>query len=241
MGHGHGFGFGVGRVQGPSGSWTPEALGTDIEIWVRPEQLGAPASDVSTWPDQSGNGNDLYQTINSLKPTVVGNVVGSYSGAQSTVASGEYLVQTVFQTFNADLEFFYIYRKPATPANYLLISTLGSGSHYTRDNVNRAYQCVWEGTTRYLTPSNYTPVDGSVVLGSLRRESGNYTSALNGVDQPSPTTHTPGNHSFQSNVVSTFDGTMVEAIFMQRALTTGERASMNTYFAGKYPSIGITA
>ena len=189
-GHGHGFGlFPMRRV---GAAWTPEELGTDIEIWVRPEDLGAPTSQVSNWPDQSGNANNLVQTTGSLKPIVVAGVIDGYKGAE-VLKTGRYLVQTAAQTFNGDFEFFYIYSKTDGSTNWLPISYLGSGNHYLRDNSNEAYQCVFSGGIRYLTTPNYTPAGTTVALGSMRREGGNYQAALNGVDAGAPSTHTPGN------------------------------------------------
>ena len=237
-GHGHGFGlFPMRRV---SAAWTPEELGTDIEIWVRPEDLGAPTSQVSNWPDQSGNANNLVQTTGSLKPIVVAGVIDGYKGAE-VLKTGRYLVQTAAQTFNGDFEFFYIYSKTDGSTNWLPISYLGSGNHYLRDNSNEAYQCVFSGGIRYLTTPNYTPAGTTVALGSMRREGGNYQAALNGVDAGAPSTHTPGNHSFATTIMHSGGGLLVEAVIMQRICTAGERANFNGYFAGKYPSAGITA
>jgi len=238
-GYGHGFGYPLGVASRQGGeSWTPAAMGTDIAIWVIPETLGSEDSQVALWADQSGNGNDLFQTVGSLKPIVVVDVIDGYKGAE-VLKTGRYLVQTVFQTFNTDFEFFYIYSKTDGATSYLPISTLGSGSHYTRDNVNEAYQLLASGNNQYLTPADLTPIDGTVVLGSLRREGGVPDSAFNGVDVLNPTTQETANHALVTNVMHSGGGILVEAIIIPRICTTTERADINAYFASKYPSVGI--
>lgn len=237
MGFGHGHGYGVGKGSSfLSGSWTPAAMGTDIAIWTIPETLGAVGTDITQWNDESGNANHLVQSV--AEPVVVAGVIDGYKGAE-VLKTGRYFVQTNFLTFNGDFEFFYLYSKTDDSTSWLPISTLGSGSHYIRDNVNEAYQLVASGASRYLTTADYTPKGVTVVLGSLRRESGTCMASFNGVDFAGTPTEDVGNYTLATNVMNSGGGILVEPIIVPRICTVTERANINAYYKAKYPSAGI--
>jgi len=56
----------------------------NLKLWVKAENIpGSSDGDlIATWPDQSGNGNDLTQSTNSYKPAFYDNVVNTFPVAR---------------------------------------------------------------------------------------------------------------------------------------------------------------
>lgn len=48
---------------------------TGMVLWLKPETLGAAASNLASWPDSSGNGYDLAQATEALQPIVSADTI----------------------------------------------------------------------------------------------------------------------------------------------------------------------
>ncbi len=72
-------------------------------LWVRPEELSVEAdgTNIDTWNDFSGNGNNLGQTNNSFKPRYYNSVINSQPVARFEQSNGR-LIKNSFSTFPSD-------------------------------------------------------------------------------------------------------------------------------------------
>jgi hypothetical protein len=73
---------------------------TTNKIWVKPEDLTivADATDITSWPDVSGNSNNLAQSNASFKPRYYNNVINGKPVARFNQSNGR-LVKTSFSGF----------------------------------------------------------------------------------------------------------------------------------------------
>ena len=74
------------RMVRASGGWTPASLGTTLKLWLRSDLGITLATGVSAWADQSGNGNNVSQSVTANQPLY--NPTGGPNGKPSITCDG---------------------------------------------------------------------------------------------------------------------------------------------------------
>lgn len=93
-----GIGTGPGHAAVYGGIWTPRALGSSLELWLRADMgVTLNGSTVSAWADQSGNGRNATQGTAANQPTYVtgdpllGNQASlDFDGTNDTIATAAF-------------------------------------------------------------------------------------------------------------------------------------------------------
>lgn len=81
---------------------SPGGIDTNLTLWLKASAgVGLSGDDVTTWTDQSGNGNTATQTVSSARPTYVadglnGNPAISFDGSNTMVGSAGFNTQEYF-------------------------------------------------------------------------------------------------------------------------------------------------
>lgn len=217
---------------------TPDDVGA-LDIWLKPESLGADGSSIASWTDSSGNGNHAAQGTSNRRPTVVANALNGYKAANFVNASGQEDFLTSPKTARATGTYFVVAK--ATGGETLL----GLGNNNAK-LTRGAPQWAWTATealgsvniggdsTQWQVPHmKFVSTSSAVgyvngVAGTSFDPHSQYSgySALNiGV-----------NDSAQAS--SGLTGQVVEVIVFQTALSDTDRLKVLGYLSNKYPSLG---
>ncbi|HSB61352.1 MAG TPA: chitobiase/beta-hexosaminidase C-terminal domain-containing protein, partial [Vicinamibacteria bacterium] len=212
----------------------------NLELWVRADAgVTADAGDfVSSWSDQSDNGNDILQAATSNQPRIMrdqpdfnGWPFLRFDGSNDHLSFTNRLttVRTVF---------WVVRESTSAPANYRpwLGDQAGTGNPFLGDF--GAPGAIWYSGASASVRGGQTRVDGEVVDGTTRLRP----------RQPAivslVTTGPVGAANFGRNTDGGYAwfGDLAELLVYSRALSSSERQSVEDYLARKYrpyvPAVG---
>jgi hypothetical protein len=197
---------------------------------------------IASWPDQSGNGNDSTQSTQAQMSLVIMDLLDGYPGAlwdnvddvleltSQLSMSGAFTVWAVFS-----------YNKGGTAG----VVTSSTNEYLQLQSVGKIH--VRDSGVGFVAASTDTFAVDTMQLSRVTRDgSDNLYAEKNGVDVTAG-----GSPSLSATITSDFiggtdaagayslQGSLVELAVTNTAPSVGEGASMNNYFATKYPSLGI--
>lgn len=208
-----------------------------LHLWLRSDVgVTTSAGKVSSWADQSGNGRNATMATSARQPTLVtgalnGLPVLRFDGAQSLYMSTP-AQPTRFTVF-------VVGKNSRTTNSFSMI--LGPGGNFPNN------QLRWENGTQalFVGTSNNFPIIYSTIgdTRTYHRLSASYDGSnmsvyRNGnlVSSHAFSTTGPWTLASVGSWYSTYFliGDIAEIIIYDRALSSGERASVNDYLQGKY-------
>lgn len=200
---------------------------------------------LSSWADLSGNDRSATQSAGAYRPTLVedginGEPVIRFNGSSS------YLIlpsTTALGIVDSDYQVFIVARSAAaTSSTYYLMATTNQFDHYEiRMNANSGGTAFQPNPSTVITEGatgNYT--DGEAHLFEVEATSAQGILRMNRQDitQVNEDSHTDVLTSLvlgtRSGGTFWFDGDIAEVILYNRALSTAERDSVQTYLFAKY-------
>jgi len=225
------------------GAWTPAKFGSNLKMWLRKdtdilESDGSAAEDgedITKWSDQSGSGNNMLAANNYFDYDSATGGVESGDGSNSklylatdgtknlTFTAGFSLyVRFALSTVTSGATDLFVYDSDAPTLDFLRLQSTTE----LRSKLNGSGKIGWSYTNPTLDSFNN--------WGYERDGSNNLTTYLN---NSSLTRLTSG--TFVTGAVSgdfvldaiggSFDGIILEVVWVDRGLTAAERTSLNTY------------
>lgn len=217
-------------------AWTPADL-TGIQIWIRPESLGADTSLVAQWDDESGNGNHLTQGTQASQPQVVASAI---DGLKAVAFDG---TDNFLQSPALNLSqpgFMALVCQWPTLNNKVLV---GSGADATRWQFYRG--SVTQGilfVTSGLNQSIVGRAGGDWITFYLTvNGASSVVESSDGADA----TGNPGANGLDKIILGAHNGAFFsDCKIAEFALTTtvptgDDRASLDSYLLGRFPTAGI--
>ena len=202
------------------------ALVPGLKLWVKADAgVVGSGSSVATWQDQSGNGNHLVQPTAANQPQLVpaqanGLPVLRFDGA------GDYLSFTTRLTTIRSV-FWVIKRAAAATPGYRFLLGDPTNYHFCPDSTTK----IW--TASYTSPAilnGETRLNGALINGTTTDR----PTALSVLSVVSTADVTAGTFSKDRTSDYSWWGDLAELIIFDRAVTPGERESIESYLAAKY-------
>lgn len=215
--------------------WSPMVLAPSL--WLRADLGVTIATGVSSWADQSGNGNHFTQGTGSRQPTVDANTVGGQPSIRFTTAND--LVGTAAS-----------YNPSAAASTTMVIcrSLTSTGSGAFEDSGSTSGKLIQIGSTSCacwpVGASAAAP--GGIASGLSLAEVIHSGSGANGLlfrvrnlteYKTATTTAAFGNNAtarFRIGYYGNFNGYISEVIVVPRLLTSSEKISMSSYMNARY-------
>lgn len=228
---------------------------TNNVMWLRADDLSA--SPVSTWPDQSGNANNVTQGTGASQPTWIdiqlnGLPIVRFDGADdfldgpasnALIGDGQedLTILVVYNTIGTGRQYISSIKRATTAASLLSLElnydgtgdNAGYAGFLTQDEANT-------GFSRAVDPGPWN--DDSPILMTAWVDDLNRELFINGTSEASDTDgmfDATGNTavftlgSFDGTQLD-FDGDIAEYIIFTAALNTAERRIVENYLAAKY-------
>lgn len=222
---------------------------TNNKLWVKPEDLAvvADATDITTWPDVSGNSHDLTQSNASFTPRYYNNILNSKPAVRFDQANGRLIhnsfadfpssaITTIFVNRNSDSgDGFVSYATTANNNEYLLFNSANAAIYRQASNIST-------GTT--LNGNTFR------IFGTTWQSSnGNARTYINGTQQFTGTISTGTNivtggclalageqDAVDGGYASgqSHQGDFMEVIIYNDALNSARRKIVDNYLSAKY-------
>ncbi len=221
--------------------------------WYRSDVGVTQSSGVSSWSDQSGNGNDATQSTTAQKPTLVtGAVNNSVLPALSFDGANDRLVMpTDFSDLTAGASLFIVL-KPTSTSGTCTPITVGNSSNadaliVQTSNTNATF-VAYNNTTSssFSTSNNPITVNSYQVMEQTFEPGGSNgtgTITINGVQQAQATNlvSTLRNVSRSINSIGMniagadfFQGEIAEILFYKSTVSESKKASIRSYLLSKF-------
>ncbi len=214
-----------------------------LKLWLKADALVLNDADpVTTWADASASGNDATQTTAANKPTYRSNVVNGKPAVRFDGANDFLQFADVFSLLSAG-EIFIVVKIDADPpgaAAQTGLWTLGSDTQNTHFPFTDGTIYDQFGTTVRKATADPTPLLTSFRLYNVSSASGNWTSRLNSSQIFTTATNTVGFTTAPvlgagvGGATYFLDGDIAEVILYDAALSSGNRANVESYLNSKY-------
>jgi hypothetical protein len=221
----------------------------DLLLWLVADSLALTNGDpVSTWTDESGNGNDYTQS-GSARPSFLTNAVNG-KAAVDFDGTDDYLIISDLDVTSDSVEAFVVYYTDSyvSAAGFALIGgsldsssyimgVAGSGGgngtqfitrHSTGNSIAR------DGSTApteewIVANGNYNQVQTEFIINGTSEAVNAETAALS-----NPTAQEYIGAYFSGGIVGPFDGKIAEVIVFTDYLSTARQTQVKNYLAAKY-------
>lgn len=228
-------------------------LETDLLAWYRSDAGIAQSSGVTTWSDQSGNGNDASQSTTSQKPTLVQGAVHNsiLPAIQFDGTDDRLTMNSGFSNLTSGLDIFVVFKPTSSSGNRTSI-TVGNASNAdsvtVQTNNTDTTLVAYNNTTSSSVSTSNNPIavgsyqvleqwfqpgssngTGTILVNSVQKaQATNLVSTLRNVSRAN-------NAIGMSNAASDFfQGEIAEIIFYKTKLSDTKRASIQSYLLSKY-------
>jgi hypothetical protein len=233
----------------------PGGIGSDLEYWIRPEEMQATANVLTNWDDVHGlhtneeriNGGFALSTGFNFHPTA------SLNGGRYLRWASQHLLNgaTAGEVFHMLQSTGAAGSAAGFPSEF---GGGGSAAGWRYDGADRNILSGWGSTTRKqwnpLTPASGPPreVTNPHIFHMLSK-AGEWTATFDGLTNFTTATNTvsfnqsPSSHTYVGAAHnSVFRGKLSEVIVYRRELTAAERSRVQSYVATKYGvTLGTTA
>ena len=219
---------------------TPLLATNTALLWLKADAITALSSNapISTWPDSSGRSNNATQSTGTAQPAWIPGAINGLPVVRFNGSNG-FVNLPGFLTGMPQAEVFMVLKVASTNATHGLWNFGGSGS---------AYNEVYTGAGGYIqedfgSTSYYnlgTPAQPTMQyhVYQVSAQTNNWAAWMNGsllyqTVNNSVKFDNEGSPTIGKNAYY-FWGDIAEVMIFNRALTTGERATINAYLNSKY-------
>lgn len=232
------------------GSWTSWArrpwIARDVPgviVWLPPEKIAQSANVITSWPDQSGQGNNATP---QNSPAYAANALNGYGEADLHANDGGVTSQyfTLPNSFTGltSAEIFFVVKADAyTAGPYGLHDFTNSGQENAYGFSN---QHIFEGfgsTSRPDTGIAIVDITSAYRLYNCRSAPGAFSTYLNTTQQFTTASNTVGFNAtpvLGKTTAARFGGHIVE-VFMANRVLGSDRNNFTGYIKQKYPTLGL--
>lgn len=246
-------------VLGGSDPYLPAVTSGSLQLWLRADSGVITNSDgfVSQWEDQSGNGNDAFQTNSSLQPTLAStNLFGyksavRFNGIQNS-SNGSYMHGSGLLNLPDAMTTFTVYNAFSTVNAENVIWDIGipggyGGSRAATITDGDLHFSFWayDFSAPFIIPTNSyriridqldTNLD-TLTMSDLATDSEtNFSMSVNGSVSIGAGYYLGGLDTSLLNVGTSrnFDGDLAEIICYQGSLSTNDEVAVTEYLQNKY-------
>ena len=222
---------------------------TNLKLWVKAEDIpgSADGDKISSWPDKSGNSNNLSQSNNTFRPYYYKNIINGYQVARFS-DDNDRLIKTSFSDFpTAEITSYYVgYTTTANNDASLSYASSGSNNDYLLFGSNNV--TVFRGNQRAATSINARNA-WAIVGASWRNSDDKMYAYLNG-QQKANTTVSASSDIIQNgclaigaeqdaiddnyDVDQDYEGDMAEVFIYNVILNSAQTNIVNNYLSAKY-------
>jgi hypothetical protein len=234
-----------------------------LVLWLRADTIAGVADGgaLTTWSDESGQGNDFTQATADKKPLYKAGIIGGQPVVRFDGSNDLLVCSSNFSTAQVGTVAF-VYRLTAAVANYetLLSTTLDSGSTkwvivraYRHSSTPNACLSVFNGADSRLLGS--TTIAAATNYALIIKTDGSTTSMrLNGANDPIVANYGANTGAWWGDVANRtlfalgaykndgesqfLKGDLAEVIVYDAALSAGDIAALEAYLSEKY-SLGF--
>lgn len=196
---------------------------------------------VSSWQDQSGNGNNATQSNSSNQPTLIANSLNGLPAIRFTASSNQWFsLPNVMNGAGAGEVFIVVKAASATPSGVRSLWTFGADCFYPYPTGN-IYD--YFGSTSQNEVGHPASGVDQYSLYNVSAQSGQWTARIDGVTLLNSTSNSV---SFNSSPMlgtdgsNPFDGEIAEVIVYNMVLSDAQRATVGQYLQNKYNLPGIS-
>jgi hypothetical protein len=205
-------------------------------LWVKADALTLSDNDpISTWPDSSGNANNLTNTL-LLRPTFKTNQQNSLPGILFTSSNTQYFNITNPIPSTLPYSLFIVYKKTTTGVLGLMLNGVAGNQYnwtdYSDDNLyiypnNFSYNTGTAGYTTFTTASSIVSAAGiaTVWINGISHS----MSVGGGTGDTGPWIYLGANNAY-----GFADMTLLELVLFDHAASTTLRTNMESYLRTKY-------
>lgn len=197
---------------------------------------------ISSWQDQSGNGNNATQTTASYQPTLTANALNGLP-VVSFINNGNYFnLPNLMNGATAGEIFIVVRATSATPSNAPGLLQFSSATGGCYPNGSGDITENFGSTTMYTVGA---PPSGIAQYGiyNVSSQSGQWTARLDGLtllNSASNTVAFGSSPHLGHNSGTGFNGQVAEVIVYNTVLTAAQRATVGQYLESKYNLPGIS-
>lgn len=231
-----GLGLGIGGGGGAA-PWSPLALGSKLQLWLRGENVTASGGAISQWSDASGRGRHATQS-GAGKPTET--TINSKPAVAFAAASTQSLDLPNAFTALTEGTLVIVGKKtidpPATTGGYDLGSN-ATGTHFPFTNGN-VYDSFASTTRQTVTRSASNWASAPFLYEAISTAT-EWTARVNNVQRFTTATNTVGwsttpNLGSHGGGAVFYDGIFAEVLIISPVLTAGERTSLVAYLKARW-------
>ena len=243
---------------------TPLFATNTMNLWLKADSLAGLTNNapVSTWYDSSGWGNNATQSSPGNQPLYVTNTINGLPVVQFN-GSSSYFNLPYFMNGATQGEALVVLKSTTPPGGHGSLWTFGNSTFIlgSPTYAPTGYPDIdgvtisdnFGSTNLYFMGQPVQPITNYIVY-EVSSQTNNWAAWINGLLQYQTTSNTV---SFGSQALSlgtdirvssygwNFEGDIAEVLVFNRALTAGERTTVNGYLDGKYglvsPKISITS
>jgi hypothetical protein len=222
---------------------------SNLKLWVRAEDIpGTSNGDkISSWTDQSGNGNNITQTDNTYKPYFYDNIVNGYQVARYSDDNSR-LIKNSFSDFpTSEITTFHVgYRTVANQAASLSYATSSSNNEYLiyynssltifRQGVNTASGVTTSTSTWNIISSSWRDSDDKLTVSLNGREDYSGTLSNNSIVQGGCLAVGAEQDAVDGayDAAQDYEGDISEVIIFNAILNSAQTNIVNNYLSAKY-------
>lgn len=196
---------------------------------------------VSTWADQSSNGNDATQATQANMPLVQASVLDGRSGALFDSVDDALSLDSAIDLSTGALDVFIVFKKASGSSTDAFMGS--ATNEYLGVSSVWAVQAVIGGAGTNISASSAISGNTPTLVRIARDGSSNLIAEKNGTDI---TSGSPSNNgSLQINTIGAaltglqWDGHLLEIIICGAKLTADQLAKVEAFLSSRYPTLGI--
>jgi hypothetical protein len=222
---------------------------SNLKLWVRAEDIpgNSDGDKISSWSDQSGNGNNITQTDNTYKPYFYDNIVNGYQVARYSDDNSR-LIKNSFSDFpTSEITTFHVgNRTVANQAASLSYATSASNNEFLifynssltvfRQGVNTATGVTTSTGTWNIISSSWRDSDNKLTVSLNGREDYSGTLSNNSIVQGGCLAVGAEQDAVDGSydAAQDYEGDISEVIIFNTILNSAQKNIVNNYLSAKY-------
>lgn len=227
----------------PATQFAPPMI-SGMVLWLRADQgitLGT-GSQVATWADQSGHGNNVTQATATARPTLSASGGPMGQPCLNFASASLQMLDRASAVVSASPWSAFVVQETSTPASEGFSFYVGglSSSNGLGFGLNGSDRVIWYSGASILVdgvcPTSTWELWSAVNTGTTTTFSvnGSSQSVTNPTVQPIAPSAATGIGGSTDTAADTWNGSIAEVILYNRALTAPEVALLNSYFSTRY-------
>ena len=198
---------------------------------------------IASWADQSGNGNDATEATQAEMPLVLADALDGYAGAVFDGVDDLLTLGTAITT-TSGLEVWFVLQPSDLSAQVTILNGSSVADRFLWQQDDGGMDVRIDASAIPVSTAGAVVVDTPALIRMKQDGSGNLTCEVNGVDvtsgSPSSTDDVSIEHLASAAGTSQWwNGCMIEGAVVDGVLSANNATELLSYFAAKFPTLGI--